>query len=212
MTKKNSEFSEFIRLRQKGLFIFSILILGFLGFRFWTIIQKPALPEKTLATPGITIELAGTLHRTGLFHYSQPPTVQQVLRDSGWFLADQALSATNEKVVPIPGATLMVSSGKNGKIFIQQKPLSAKALWILGRPLPLNRATPEDLDRLPGIGPGLALRIVTYRQVIGNFSSLGQLMEVNGIKEKNFEKIKEISDSLAHWHNLQLIGKTMNSF
>lgn len=190
MTKKNSEFSEFIRLRQKGLFIFSILILGFLGFRFWAINQKSTFPEKALATPGITIELAGTVPRTGLLHYSQPPTVQQVLRDSGWFLADQALSATNEKVVLIQDATLMVSSGKNRETFIQQKPLSAKALWILGRPIPLNQATTEDLDRLPGIGPGLALRIVTYRQVIGNFSSLDQLMRVNGIKGKTLEKIK----------------------
>ncbi len=191
MTKENSEFSEFIHLRQKGLFIFSILILGFLGFRFWIIMQKPIGSEKTSTSPGITIELAGTVHRTEFLHYSQPPTVQQVLRDSEWFLADQAVSDFQEKVVLIEDATLMVSSGKNEKIIIQQKPLSAKALWILGRPLPLNQATAEDLDRLPGIGPGLALRIVKYRQVIGNFSSLDQLMEVKGIKEKNFERIKK---------------------
>ncbi len=81
-------------------------------------------------------------------------------------------------------------TGKNGKIFIQQKPLSVRALWILGRPIPLNRATAEDLDRLPGIGPGLAQRIMEYRQALGKFSSLDQLKEVNGIKEKTFEKIK----------------------
>ena len=190
MTEKNAEFSDFIRLRQKGFFIFSLLILGFLGFRYWAINQNPTLPEKALTTTGLTIELAGTIQRTGLLHYSQPPTLQQVLRDSEWFGGDQDVSATPEKAALIQDATLVVSSGKNGKTFIQQKPLSAKALWILGRPLPLNRVTAEDLDRLPGIGPGLALRIIKYRQAIGNFSSLDQLMEVNGIKEKNFEKIK----------------------
>ncbi|MBI4768765.1 MAG: helix-hairpin-helix domain-containing protein [Deltaproteobacteria bacterium] len=190
MTKKNAESFDFIRLRQKGLFIFSILILGFLGFRYWAIIQKPTLPEKMSASPGITVELAGAGPRPGLLHYAQPPTVPQILRDGGWLLTDQALSAAQEKGPLIRDATLLVSSEKNGKAFIQQKPLSAKALWILGRPLPLNRATVEDLDRLPGIGPGLALRIVEYRQVIGNYSTLDQLMEVNGIKEKTFEKIK----------------------
>jgi competence ComEA-like helix-hairpin-helix protein len=191
MTEKNSEFSEFIRLRQKGLFIFSILILGFLGLRFWTIIQKPNLPEKTWAPPGITIELAGTVHRSGLLRYPQTPTLRQVLRDSGWFPADQAVSAPDEKTVLIQDATLVISSGGNGGISIQQKPLSARALWILGRPLSLNRTTAEDLDRLPGIGPGLAWRIVKYRQEIGSFSSLDQLMEVKGIKGKNFERIKK---------------------
>lgn len=192
MIEKNFEFSEFIHLRQRGLFIFSLLILGFLGFRFWTIIQKPNLPEKIWTPPGITIELAGTLQRGGLFlRYSQPPTLRQVLRDSGWFSADQAVSAPGEKAVLIQDATLMISSGENGRISIQQKPLSARALWILGRPLSLNRTTAEDLDRLPGIGPGLAWRIVKYRQEIGSFSSLDQLMEVKGLKGKNFERIKK---------------------
>jgi competence ComEA-like helix-hairpin-helix protein len=149
------------------------------------------LPEKALTTPGLTIELAGTIQRPGLLHYLQPPTLQQVLRDSEWILGrDPAVSATPEKAALIQDATLVVSSGTNGKTFIQQKPLSVKALWILGRPLPLNRATAEDLDRLPGIGPGLALRIIKYRQVNGNFSSLDQLMGVTGVKGKTFEKIK----------------------
>ena len=33
----------------------------------------------------------------------------------------------------------------------------------LGLPLDLNRATAEDLDALPGLGPALAQRIVDYR-------------------------------------------------
>ena len=105
-------------------------------------------------------------------------------------MGDQAVSASKGKDLLIQDAALMVEAEENGKILIQQKPLSAKALWILGRPIPLNRATVEDLDRIPGIGPGLARRIVEYRQALGNFSALDQLKEVNGIKEKTFEKIK----------------------
>lgn len=189
MSEKNFELYELIRLRQKGLFIFSILILGFLAFRYWAVNQNPTFPERMMA-PGITIELTGTVFRPGLLHYLQSPTIEQVIRDGGGFLPDQVISTNSEKVGLIQDATLLVGSGKNGNAFIQQKPLSAKALWILGRPIPLNQATTQDLDRLPGIGPGLALRIVEYRQVIGNYSSLEQLMEVNGIKEKTLEKIK----------------------
>ena len=105
-------------------------------------------------------------------------------------MAGQAGSASTGNDVLIQDAALMVEAGENGRILIQQNPLSIKALWILGRPLPLNRATAEDLDRIPGIGPGLAQRIVEFRQALGSFSSLGQLKEVNGIKEKTYEKIK----------------------
>jgi competence protein ComEA len=190
MTEKHSELPDFIHLRQKGLFLFSILILGFLGFLFGEINQKSTLPEKTTAKPGITIELEGTVHRPSLLHYSQKTTVQQVIQDGGGVLGDQTLSASEAEEVLSRDAALQVDRGRKGEILIQQKPLSAKALWIIGRPIPLNQATAEDLDRIPGVGPGLARRIIEYRQHIGIFSSLGQLKEVNGIKEKTFEKIK----------------------
>jgi competence protein ComEA len=188
--QKLSPPSEFIRLRQKGIFLFSVLILGFLGFHFWEKNQKPTLSEKVMKETDVTIELDGKVHRPSLLVYSQPSTVQQVIGDGGGFRGEHSLSAAEGKDVLIQDAALMIESGKNGKIYIQQKTLSVKALYILGRPIPLNRARAEDLDRLPGIGPGLAQRIVEYRQALGKFSSLGQLKEVKGIKEKTFEKIK----------------------
>ncbi len=190
MSKKNSELYEFVRLRQKGLFIFSILILGSLTFRYWAVNQNPDFPKREMTAPGITIDLTGTVYRPGLLHYLQSPTIEQVIRDGGGFLPDQVISTNQEKVGLLQDTTLIVGPGKDGNTFIQQKPLSAKALWILGRPIPINQATAEDLDRLPGIGSTLALRIVEYRQGIGNFSSLDQLLEVNGLKDKTLEKIK----------------------
>lgn len=53
----------------------------------------------------------------------------------------------------------------------------------------LNTATSEQLQTLPGIGPVLAERIVAYRQEIGTFTSVGQLMNVSGIGEKKLEEL-----------------------
>lgn len=187
---KISSLPESTRLRQKGLFLFSILILGFLAFHFWEMTQKPTWSGKGLTETRITIELEGKVHRPGLLLYSQPPTVQQVIRDGGGFMVDHSLSSSEGKDLLNQNTALLVKAEDDGKVLIQQKPLSAKALWILGRPIPLNRAAAEDLDRIPGIGPSLARRIVEYRQAHGSFSTLGQLKEVNGIKERTFEKIK----------------------
>ena len=58
--------------------------------------------------------------------------------------------------------------------------------------LDLNRATAQDLDALPGIGPKLAERIVEYRQSVGAFRSLDELRAVKGIEKKKFERIRPL--------------------
>ena len=54
----------------------------------------------------------------------------------------------------------------------------------------LNRASSSQLESLPGIGPALAGRILAYRDEIGSFASVEQLLEVTGIGSKLFEEIK----------------------
>lgn len=57
--------------------------------------------------------------------------------------------------------------------------------------LNLNTATVADLDALPSIGPKTAERILEYRQKIGGFKKIEQLMNVRGVGEKNFLKLKD---------------------
>ena len=59
-------------------------------------------------------------------------------------------------------------------------------------PLDLNRATDQDFDALPGIGPRLAERIMEYRQSVGVFHSLDELRAVKGIGKKKFDRIRPL--------------------
>ena len=59
-----------------------------------------------------------------------------------------------------------------------------------GVALDLNRASAQDLERLPGIGPVLAGRIIQYRASRGMFHDIEQLREVKGIGPKKFEQIR----------------------
>jgi competence protein ComEA len=54
----------------------------------------------------------------------------------------------------------------------------------------LNTATAADFEALPGIGAKMAARIVDYRQKNGPFKKIEDLMNVPGIGEKNFLKLK----------------------
>ena len=61
-----------------------------------------------------------------------------------------------------------------------------------GAVVDLNAATAADLDRLPGIGPVLAQRIVDHRTANGPFRSVDQLREVSGIGEAKYASLRDL--------------------
>ena len=72
----------------------------------------------------------------------------------------------------------------------QDTPRSATAAAIT--PLNLNSASVAQLEALPGIGRATAERIVEYRQKNGGFKKAEDLMNVRGIGEKSFLKLKPL--------------------
>jgi|RhiMetdeSRZDD1v2_1073273.scaffolds.fasta_scaffold3392931_1 competence protein ComEA len=74
----------------------------------------------------------------------------------------------------------------------QSSQSSSPAQPSAAAPLNLNTATVTELAKLPGIGPAVAARIVEHRQKNGGFKKIEELMNVKGIGEKTFLKLKSL--------------------
>ena len=59
-------------------------------------------------------------------------------------------------------------------------------------PVNINTATVRELQRLPGIGPVYARRIVEFRHTYGAFKTVDELIRIKGIGPKRLEKLKPL--------------------
>jgi comEA protein len=56
----------------------------------------------------------------------------------------------------------------------------------------INTASQKELQKLPGIGPVLALRIMEYRAKYGEFKSINELKKVKGIGNKTLDRMENL--------------------
>ena len=97
------------------------------------------------------------------------------------------ISFAQEKAPVVAKATPVVATKKVAAKKSENTTKAAKAeVGIVA----LNKATAKELESLPGIGPAIAERIVTYRTEQGKFSELSELMKVKGIGEKKLAQLR----------------------
>jgi competence protein ComEA len=80
-----------------------------------------------------------------------------------------------------------------GTVHSQEKPPARPAAGkapVVKSPLNINTATAAEFEGLPGIGARTAARIVEYRQKNGPFKKVEELMNVPGVGEKSFLRLK----------------------
>ena len=106
-------------------------------------------------------------------------------------LAADSFEGPKAEIVSGSGRVTTVSPSPVASLSDQRSTVAAPKRSHAGL-LDLNRATEQDFDALPGIGPRLAERITEYRQSAGAFHSLDELRAVKGIGKKKFERIRPL--------------------
>lgn len=108
---------------------------------------------------------------------AQPPELEAFVRRIAQEEVSRALETMPAAVPAVPAAA----------------PASSQAVPAQGQDgrINLNTATREELMQLKGIGASKADAIIAYRETYGGFGYIEEIMNIRGIKEAAFEKIKD---------------------
>jgi len=142
----------------------------------------------------VTIDIAGEVIKPGVYELDSGSRIIDVLVMAGGLGAkadrDWVNKNLNQAEKLVDGQKIYIP--KTGEVLGEQSRDVARYVSTgSNKIIRLNTATIEDLDKLTGIGPAIAGRIIDYREKNGGFKDINELKLVSGIGDKLFEKIKD---------------------
>ncbi|WP_212845520.1 ComEA family DNA-binding protein [Catellatospora sp. IY07-71] len=145
-------------------------------------------PSAQASPQALVVAVTGRVRKPGLVRLPPGSRVADAIEAAGGVLPGTDLSTVNlaRKVtdgeliaVAVPGLPAAGAPGGDGGP-------------ATGGLVNLNTATLAQLDALPGVGPVLAQRILDHRARHGEFRTIGDLRQVEGIGESKFAQLKDL--------------------
>lgn len=150
--------------------------------------------KKETEVSQIYVQVSGAVVNPGVYQLEAGARIFQAVELAGGMTETADMDSINQAQVLSDGQMIYVytqgealnpetASGQQGMGQSQSDSEDGK--------VNLNTATAEELQTLPGIGESKADIIISYREEYGPFDSIEGLMNIPGIKEGVFSKIKE---------------------
>lgn len=150
----------------------------------------------------VVIDIAGQVMYPGVFSLKKGSRVNDVLIVAGGLAAqaDREWVEINLNRAEIlrDGQKIVIPSKNSNKLTTNNQTNSnnhtqsnKQILGVNTGMISINTASVEDLDKLPGIGPAIAQRIIDYREKMGGFKDINEIKLVSGVGEKLYAQIKD---------------------
>jgi competence protein ComEA len=152
-------------------------------------------PEATRPTPTtsvrpspsgeVVVEVVGKVARPAVVTLPAGARVQDALEAVGG--AKPGVDTSDQNLARV------LADGEQIRIGLAPAPAAgaiASPGATVGGLIDLNSASLEQLQEVPGVGPVIAARIVTYREQNGGFRAVEELLEVSGIGEVTFAQMQ----------------------
>lgn len=151
-----------------------------LGYSFETVCET----ENTVPDTNdnyIYVYICGSVLKPGVYGLTAGSRICDVINLAGGVSDDADIDVINQAE--------KISDGQ--KIYVPSYGESVQQSEINNGLININTADIAVLTSLPGIGEARAEAIISYRNSSGGFSKIEDIMNVNGIKEAAFNKIKD---------------------
>lgn len=122
----------------------------------------------------IVVGIYGEVVNSGTYHVQEGESLITIINAAGGVTNKADLDAFYDYHIVEDGVNYYIAPSNNGN------------------KISINTADVVALDMLPGIGPTLANRIISYREENGNFTAIEQLKNIEGLGDAAFEKIKDL--------------------
>ena len=142
----------------------------------------------------IYVYVCGQVRTPGVYSLDEGSRLFEAVDLAGGILPEGDLTRINLAAVLADGQKIYIPSAAEAETMQDAEEFSEeseKSGDVSGQRVNINRASKETLMTLPGIGEAKAEAILAYRQAEGDFESPEALMNVPGIKEGVFAKIKD---------------------
>ena len=163
-----------------------------------SVIEKKDNVDSEKKNVNIMVDLKGAVTKPGIYQLNEGARLQDVLLLAGGALAEADLNQVNlaqkladEMVVYIPKNGEKPPATATASIPSSTTPSPGTSTVSSTGKININTASQAELMELDGIGETKAKAIIEYREKNGSFKQLEDLMNVTGIGEKTFEKLKE---------------------
>ena len=193
---------------QRKLIIIIMLACGILAYSFNSFVQKTS-EDRTFSTvaappPGnlsndsansagndVVVYVSGGVSKPGVYKLSQGSRAVDAVTLAGGFLPGADVAKINlamllkdEMQIHVPYAAIPVNSNPGIAVGAANNSSAVDKISI-------NTASKDELDRLPGIGPALAERIIEYRTTNEPFRDIADIKKVPGIGESKYKQFKD---------------------
>ena len=163
----------------------AVAVAIFLGIaRPDDVVAPPARAMTSVAPTTIMVHVVGDVHRPGVYELPAGARVADAIEAAGGTLRSADLASVNFAAPAVDGAQIVVATRGTTPGDVVAPAPSVAAL------INLNSADQAALESIPGIGPVTATAILSHRAEIGAFTSLDQLLDVDGIGPATIESLR----------------------
>lgn len=137
------------------------------------------------------VYVAGAVKNPGLYYFSGMARVGDAIKARGGFKKNAAKLTINLARKLEDGEQITVITKKEAKKAQGSQQMPGDSLRVSESKINLNTASKEQLMTIPGIGEAKANAIMQYRNEQGSFLKAEDIMNISGIKEGVYNKIKD---------------------